>query len=161
MIVQEFLDESPERFVGDLRGSERFEFGEHLLGVEARVLQKIEFREAVLAIALFDRTNRFQFDLRAVLFVFVERPANLEELSDLPVRLAFVEETAVGPDHQARGASRVAKATRVERPPFASATGSPLDQLHEEVRVLPRLHLAQFHHRRFACFRHARPPDGK
>jgi len=56
--------------------------------IKPRPRYEIEFAKPLGAIPLLDGPDHLRIELRAILFVFGKRPAELEEVANLPARLA-------------------------------------------------------------------------
>ncbi|HYH67703.1 MAG TPA: hypothetical protein VD866_23605 [Urbifossiella sp.] len=77
------MNERPQRLVGQF-GGEGGELGEGAVGVGARRVGEVGLGEAVGAVAVGDRADLLEFDLRAVLLVLDVPAADLEERPRLP-----------------------------------------------------------------------------
>ena len=144
MAFENGQDQPPQRLVGNVGLGERFQLGEHRLGVMAGMLHELGLVEAVGRVRVRHRADVVQLvDLWAELLVVPIDSTDLVELALLPVALTVFEPWAVGPDHEGHGPEGVAEAGRVVRLAVAGHPLNPLGEGDEAISELAWSHLAE------------------
>src|SRR6185437_4115739 len=135
--IEQRQHQATQRFVGNVRRRQRLQLGEHRRGVVARMLDELQRIETVRVVGVVDGTNGLHFgQLGAVAFVFAVDGAQLVELADLPIALAFFVARAVLPDHEGGAAASIAETAGVVGFALARRALGLLGQECEKVGLL-------------------------